>query len=59
MIHIPDNAPGTSLFSLPVQTNEAIGFKPALYLISRGLEGVDTRIVQPQHFEVIVKPEMA
>jgi len=45
MIHIPDNATGTSLFCLPVQTNGADAFKLALYLISRGLEGVDARII--------------
>ena len=45
MIHIPDNAMETSLFCLPVQANGADGFKLALYLISRGLEGVDARIV--------------
>ncbi|MGO8942784.1 MAG: hypothetical protein ACLQJ7_03810 [Syntrophobacteraceae bacterium] len=39
----------------PVQTNGADGFKLALYLISRGLEGVDARIVHTQHDEIIVE----
>jgi hypothetical protein len=48
MIHIRDNATYTSLFCLPVQTNGADGFKLALYLISRGLEGTDACIVHTQ-----------
>ena len=45
-----------SLFNWPVQTNGADGFKLALYLISRRLEGVDARIVHtPQHDEIIIE----
>ena len=55
MIHIPDDASDRSLFNLPVQANGADGFKLALYLISRGLEGVDARIVHTQHDEIIVE----
>jgi DNA polymerase I-like protein with 3'-5' exonuclease and polymerase domains len=33
----------------------ADGFKLALYLISRGLEGIDARIVHTQHDEIIVE----
>jgi hypothetical protein len=43
-------------FRRPVQTNGADGFKLALYLIYRGLEGVDARIVhKTQHDEIIVE----
>ena len=42
--HISD-ASDRSLFCLPVQTHGAYAFKLALCLISRGLEGVDVRIV--------------
>ena len=45
IISVPDNATITSLFCLPVQTNGADAFKLALCLISRGLQGVDARIV--------------
>ena len=55
MIHIPDNATDTSLFCLPVQTNGADGFKLALCLISRGLEGIDARIVNILHNEMVVE----
>jgi len=55
MIRIPDNATDTSLFCLPVQTNGTDAFKLALYLISRGLEGVDARIVHILHDEIIVE----
>ncbi len=34
---------------------EADGFKLALYLISRALEGIDARIVHAQHDEIIVE----
>jgi len=34
---------------------EADGFELALYLISRGLEGVDARIVHTQHDKIIVE----
>jgi hypothetical protein len=34
-----------TLYNTPVQTNGADGFKLALYLISRGLEGIDASIV--------------
>ncbi len=33
----------------------ADGFKLALYLISRALEGIDARIVHTQHDEIIVE----
>jgi len=45
MIHIPDNVTDTSPFCLAVQANGADAFKLALCLISRGLQGVDARIV--------------
>ncbi len=54
-IHIPDNATDTSLFCLPVQANASDSFKPALYNVSRGLEGVDARIVHSLHDEIIVE----
>jgi hypothetical protein len=54
MIYIPDNAPDTSLLCLPVQANGADDFKLALYLISRGLKGVDARIVHTLHDEIVV-----
>ena len=40
--------------NLPVQETGADGFKLALYLISSGLEGVDARIVNTLHDEIIV-----
>jgi hypothetical protein len=46
MIHIRDNATDAWLFCLSVQTIGADGFKLALYLISRELEGTDVRIVE-------------
>jgi len=55
MIHIPDNTTDTSLFCLPVQANGADTFKLALYRISRGLEGVDARIIHILHQVVIVQ----
>src|SRR5208283_1019934 len=55
MIHIADNATDTSLFCLPVQTNGADGFKLALCLISRGLAGIDARIVNILHNEMVVE----
>ena len=54
-IHIPDNATDTSLFCLPVQANGADGFKLTLYLISRALQGVDARIGNTLHDEIIVE----
>ena len=54
-LHIPDNATDTSLFCLPVQTNGTDAFKLALWLISRELEGVDARIVDTLHDEIIVE----
>jgi DNA polymerase-1 len=44
-----------NLFNLPVQTNGADGFKLALCLISSGLEGVDARIVNTLHDEIIIE----
>jgi DNA polymerase I len=44
-----------SLFNWPVQANGADGFKLALYLVSRGLEGVDARIVNTLHDEIIIE----
>jgi DNA polymerase I-like protein with 3'-5' exonuclease and polymerase domains len=55
LVHISDNATDTSLFCLPVQANGADGFKLALCLISRALEGIDARIVHTQHDEIIVE----
>jgi hypothetical protein len=55
LIHIPDNATDPSLFCLPVQASGADGFKLALYLIPRALEGMDARIVHTQHDEIIVE----
>jgi DNA polymerase I-like protein with 3'-5' exonuclease and polymerase domains len=40
VIHVADNVTDNSLFNWPVQTNGADGFKIALCLISRGLEGL-------------------
>lgn len=51
MIHIPDNTTDTTPFYLPVQTTGADAFKLALYHISRGLEGLDARIVHTLHDE--------
>jgi DNA polymerase I-like protein with 3'-5' exonuclease and polymerase domains len=42
-------------YNTPVQTNGADAFKLALYLISRALEGVDARIVNTLHDEIIVE----
>ena len=53
MIHIPDNTTDTSPFCLPVQPNRSDAFKLALWLISRGLNGVDARIVDTLHDEII------
>jgi len=55
MIHIPDNATDTSLSCLPVQTTGADAFKPALWLISRGLGGGDAFVVNTLHDEIIVE----
>jgi|SRR5208337_4649505 len=55
MIHIPDNTTDTSPFCLPVQPNRSDAFKLALYLISRGLEGVDDRIVHTLHDEILIE----
>jgi DNA polymerase-1 len=44
-----------SLFNLPVLTNRADGLKLALCLIPSGLEGVDARIVNTLHDEIIVE----
>ncbi len=52
---VPDDVTDTSLFCLPVQANGPNGFKPALYLISPGLEGMDARIVHALHDEIIVE----
>ncbi len=54
VIHVADDVTDNSLFNWPVQANGADGFKLALYLISRGLEGVDARIVHTQHGIIIV-----
>ncbi|MGA7644060.1 MAG: hypothetical protein WBW56_17810, partial [Syntrophobacteraceae bacterium] len=43
------------LYNTPVQANGADGFKLALYLILRALEGIDARIVHTQHDEIIVE----
>ena len=56
MIHIPDNATDTSLFCQPVQANGADAFKLALYLTSRALQGIDARIVNTLHDEIVVRP---
>jgi DNA polymerase I len=56
VINVADDVTDNSLFNWPVQANGADGFKLALYLISRGLEGVDARIVHtPQHDEIIIE----
>jgi len=55
IISVPDNSTDTSLFCLPIQTTGANAFKLALYLISRGLEGVDARIVHILHDEIVVE----
>ena len=55
MIHIPDNTTDASLFCLPVQTTIRHAFKLALCRISRGLEGVDARIVHTLHDETIAE----
>ena len=47
--------PFTALFCLPVQANGADAFKLALCLISSGLEGVDARIVNTFHDEIMVE----
>ncbi len=52
---IPDNATDTSLFCLPIRANGAYAFKLALYLISRGLQGVDARIVNTLHDEKVIE----
>ncbi|MFZ0945610.1 MAG: DNA polymerase [Syntrophobacteraceae bacterium] len=44
-----------AFYNLPVQANGADGFKLALYLISRGLQGVDARIVNTLHDKIIVE----
>ncbi|MGA2228352.1 MAG: DNA polymerase [Syntrophobacteraceae bacterium] len=55
IILIPDNAADTSLFCLPVQANGADAFKLALCLISSGLQGIDARIGNTLHDEIIVE----
>jgi hypothetical protein len=55
MIHISHNPTDTSPFCLPVQTTGGHAFKLALYRISSGLEGVDARIVNTLHDEIIVE----
>ena len=55
IILVPDNVTDTSPFCLPVQTTGADAFKLALYLISRGLEGMDARIPNTLHDEIIVE----
>ena len=45
----------TSPFCLPVQTTGGHPFKLALYLISRGLQGIDARIVHTLHCEVSIE----
>ena len=50
-----DNTTDTSLLCLPVRANGAEAFKLALCLISRRLEGVDARIVNTLHDEIIVE----
>jgi DNA polymerase I-like protein with 3'-5' exonuclease and polymerase domains len=55
VIKIADDVTDNSLLNWPVQANGADGFKLALCLISRGLEGVDARIVHTQHDEIIIE----
>ncbi|MGA2229107.1 MAG: hypothetical protein ABSH41_32125 [Syntrophobacteraceae bacterium] len=55
IILIPDNATDASLFCLPVQTTGGHAFKLAPWLISRGIEATDARIVQSLHDEIVVE----
>jgi DNA polymerase I len=55
MIHIPDSVTDTSLFCLSVQANGADGFKLELVRICGRLEGVDARIVNTLHDEIVIE----
>jgi hypothetical protein len=55
VINVSDDVSDNSLFNWPVQANGADGFKLALCLISRRLEGIDARIVHTQHDEIIIE----
>jgi len=54
-IHIPDDASDRSLFNLPVHANGASAFNLALYLITRGLQGLDARIVHASFDEIVIE----
>lgn len=43
------------MFNLPVQANDADGFKVALLKISEKLGNLDARIIHTQHDEIIVE----
>ena len=54
-IHIPDNATYIIYSVCRSEQNVTDPFKLALRLISRGLEGVDARIVNTFHDEIMVE----
>ena len=55
LILVPDDASDRSPFNLPVQATGTDGFKLPLYFISRGLEGMDARVVNTLHDEIIIE----